>query len=74
MAQKEGVWARTQLSNSGLSLGPAGKASFSLLEHLGSAPWFQESVQHWEDSRPPRLDWSLLTILVWSCLFSIWSV
>lgn len=68
-AQKEGMWARTQLSSSGPSLGPAGgyscrKASSSLLGDLGSAPWFQESVQHWEDSRPPRLDWSLLTILV----------
>ena len=26
-AQKEGVWARTQLSSSGLSLGPAGGCS-----------------------------------------------
>ena len=63
-AQKEGLWARTQLSSSGPGGCSCHKASSSLLGDLGSAPWFQESIQHWEDSRPPRLDGSLLTILV----------
>ena len=51
-------------SASGPPVNARHKASSSLLGDLGLAPWFQESVQHWEDSRPPRLDWSLLTILV----------